>query len=65
MKNSLIRYSDTDWAGNRKDQKSTLGFIFLLYSRAISWASKKQMFIALSIIEAKYVVLSNASKDAC
>ena len=65
MKEGLTGYSDADWAGDKEDRKSTSGSIFLLHGRAISWASKKQTSVALSTIEAEYVALSNASKDAC
>ena len=65
MKNGLTRYSDADWAGNKENWKSTSESIFLLHDRAISWASKKQTSVALSTIEAEYIALSNASKEAC
>lgn len=37
----IERYSDSDWAGNKKSRKSILGFIFLLNGGPISWYSKK------------------------
>ena len=64
-KEGLTGYSDADWAGDKEDRKSTSGSIFLLHGGAISWASKKQTFMVLSMIEAEYIALSNASKDAC
>src|SRR5436309_15950271 len=53
-KNGLTGYSDADWASDKTDRKSTSGSVFLLHGRAISWASKKHMSVALSMIEAKY-----------
>lgn len=57
-------YSDSDWAGDYVIRKSTSGFIFMLYSGAVSWCLKHQTTIALSSTEAKYVVLSLTSKEA-
>ena len=37
----------------------------MLHGGAISWSSKKQTTVVLSTVEAEYVALSNAVKDAC
>eukprot|EP00253_Pinus_taeda_P028924 PITA_28924 len=58
----LIGYTDSDWAGSVDDQKSTSGYVFHMDSGAISWASKKQPIVALSIAEVEYVV---ATATAC
>jgi hypothetical protein len=34
-------YTDSDFAGDQDDRKSTSGYVFLLSSGAISWSSKK------------------------
>ena len=61
-KNSeLIGYTDNDWAGSVDDQKSTSGYVFHMGSGAISWASKKQPIVALSTVEAEYVVATAAA----
>jgi hypothetical protein len=39
--NDLIAYTDSDYAGDLNDRKSTSGYIFLLSSGAVSWLSKK------------------------
>ena len=51
----LAGYSDADWAGNADDRKSTSGGCFYVDNNLISWMSKKQNFISLSTIEAKYI----------
>ena len=56
----LIGYTDSDWAGSVDDRKSTSGYVFHMGSGAFSWASKKQPIIALSIVEAEYVVATAA-----
>lgn len=38
----LVCFSDSDYAGDLEDRKSTLGYIFMLNSSAISWSLKKQ-----------------------
>ena len=33
----LIGFIDSDWAGDNTDQKSTLGYVFMLEKGPISW----------------------------
>jgi hypothetical protein len=51
----LIGYSDADWAGCKIDRKSTSGTCQFLGRSLMSWASKKQNFVALSTAEAEYI----------
>ena len=37
----LFGYTDSDYAGNLEDRKSTSGYVFMLGSGVISWSSKK------------------------
>ena len=60
----LHSYSDSDWAGDLDDRKSTSGYLFLLSGAPISWRSKKQSTVALSTAEAEYIALSYASQEA-
>ena len=57
-------YSDSDWAGDSKDRKSTSGYCFKISGGVISWKSNKQNCVALSTAEAEYVALSSASQEA-
>jgi len=52
----LAGYSDSDFAGCKLDRKSTSGTCHLLGSSLISWHNKKQACVALSTIEAEYIV---------
>jgi hypothetical protein len=61
---SLHGFSDSDWAGDLGDRKSTGGFIFLLSGAAISWKSKKQTIVALSTTEAEYIAASEAARES-
>jgi hypothetical protein len=60
----LQGYTDFDWAGSTVDKKSTSRCCFTLGSTMVSWCSKKQNFVALSIAEAEYIALSVAVRKA-
>jgi hypothetical protein len=51
----LIGYSDAGYAVCKIDRKSTSGTCQFLGRSLVSWASKKQNFVTLSIVEAKYI----------
>jgi hypothetical protein len=54
---SLQGYADADWAGSTMDQNSTSDCCFTLGSAMVSWCSRKQSSMALSIAEAEYIDL--------
>jgi hypothetical protein len=60
----IFGYSDSDWAADQNDRRSTTGYAFLYVGGAISWASKKQPTVALSSTEAEYMAVSDASRHA-
>jgi hypothetical protein len=51
----LIGYSDADYAGCKVDIKSTFETCQFLGQSLVSWSSKKQNSVALSMTEAEYV----------
>jgi hypothetical protein len=53
---TLIRFSDSNFAGNLVDRKSTSGACHFLGHSLVSWSSKKQNSVALSTAEAEYIV---------
>ena len=55
----LVGYSDSDWAGDLDDRKSTTGFVFYLGNVAFTWSSKKQPIVTLSTCEAEYVAATS------
>ena len=55
----LAGYSDADWAGNANDKKSTSGGCFYVGNNLVSWMSKKQNSISLSIAEVEYIAASS------
>ncbi|GKD29046.1 hypothetical protein Tco_1239824 [Tanacetum coccineum] len=58
----LIGFSDSDYAGNFDDRKSTSGYVFKFSSGAVSWSSKKQPVVSLSTTEAEFIA---AAACAC
>ena len=56
--------TDSDWASDPDDRKSTAGYVFSLGSGPITWACKKQQALALSLVEAEYRAAVNASQEA-
>ncbi|KAG7544127.1 GAG-pre-integrase domain [Arabidopsis thaliana x Arabidopsis arenosa] len=51
----LTVYTDSDYAGDIDDRRSTSGYAFLLGGGAVAWASKKQPVVTLSTTEAEFV----------
>ena len=60
----LIGYSESDFAGDIGDRKSTSSHIFFLRGTAISWSSQKQNIVALSSCEAEYIAEMAAACEA-
>jgi len=54
---------DSDWAGDQSDRKSISGYAVLLDGGAISWGSKKQTCVALSMVESEFIVALIAIKE--
>jgi len=57
-------YSDSDFAGDINDRKSTSGHIILMGNSPICWFSKKQSIVATSTAEAEYISISECAKKA-
>ncbi|GJZ25552.1 zinc finger, CCHC-type containing protein [Tanacetum coccineum] len=60
----LEGYTDASWISNTEDNSSTSGWVFLLGSGAIYWASKKQTCITGSTMEFEFVALAATGKEA-
>jgi hypothetical protein len=59
----LSGYSDSDWAENRDDRRSTSAYTYRIGDGAISWKSRKQATVSLSSTEAEYKALSDSCKE--
>ena len=51
----LIGFSDVDFVGCKVERKSTSGTCHFLGHSLVSWHSKKQNSVALSIVEVEYI----------
>ena len=63
-KSEITSFSDADFAGCCDSRKSTSGSLFLFSGGAISWSSKKQSLTTQSTVEAEFVSLSFAVREA-
>ena len=59
-----IRYVDSNFASDRDNRRSTIGYMFSMGGDTISWESKLQSVVALSTTEAKYITVARACKEA-
>ena len=46
--NELIGFTDSDYAGDIEDRKSTSGYVFMMSAGAVAWSSRKQPIVTLS-----------------
>jgi len=60
----LVGWSDSNWAQDPNDQRSTSSFIFDIAGSSVLWSSKKQSTVAISPVETKYIVSANTTKEA-
>ncbi|UYV72949.1 hypothetical protein LAZ67_10001250 [Cordylochernes scorpioides] len=63
LSNNLISHSDSDWARDKIDRKSTSGNIVLHGSNAVSWFSEKHGCVSLSTAEVEYVAAAASIQD--
>jgi hypothetical protein len=55
----LLAYSDSDWAGDKVERKSTSGSCHFLGRSLVCWSSKKQNCVSLSTTEAEYIAAAS------
>ena len=60
-KKELVGFSDSDFARNLDDRKSTFGYIFLLSGVAVSWSSRKQHIVTLSTTEVEIIAVASCA----
>jgi hypothetical protein len=60
-RHELVGFSDSDYAGDVDDRKSTSGYVFLLSGVAVSWSSKKQLVVTLSTTEAEFIAAASCA----
>jgi hypothetical protein len=60
----VTSYVDVDFAGDEEKARSTTGLVFRLDNAPVTWLSKRQSCVALSCLEAEYMGLSAAAREA-
>ena len=59
----LVTYTDSDWAADEIWRHSVTGYFFKLANGIILWRSHAQKTVALSSTEAKYMAISDCSRQ--
>lgn len=54
----IIEYFDSDYAADKLNRKFILEYVYMLAERSVSWMSRKQKFVIISITETEYMILS-------
>ena len=63
LPSSLRAFSDLDYAVDRLNRKSILGYVYMFAGGPIAWMSRKQKSVATSTTEAEYMALSTCAKE--
>lgn len=59
-----IGYVNCAFAGSVDTRKSLIGYVFTLFETTWGWKSNLQFVVVLSIIEAEYIAVTKAIKEA-
>ncbi|KAE8686610.1 Detected protein of unknown function [Hibiscus syriacus] len=60
----VVGYCDSDYAGDLDKRRSPTGYVFTFTKAPVSWESTLQSTVALSTIEAEYMAVTEAVKEA-
>ncbi|XP_071933045.1 secreted RxLR effector protein 161-like [Coffea arabica] len=60
----LVGYTNSDYASDVEDRKSTSGYVFMLSEAAILWISKKRPVVSLSTTEVEFIAAAESSCQA-
>ncbi|XP_028236523.1 uncharacterized protein LOC114415860 [Glycine soja] len=63
-KSNLLGFTDSDFAENQDDRRSTSGYAFMFRTSVITWSSKKQPIVTLSSTEAELVAATACTCQA-
>ena len=59
----LVGYADAD-GSMAKDQRTVSGYAFIVDGGAVSWSTKRQEIVSLSMTESEYIATTHAAKEA-
>ncbi|GKV28920.1 hypothetical protein SLEP1_g37906 [Rubroshorea leprosula] len=60
-KSNMFGFTDSDFARDVDDRKSTSGYVFMMGTTAVSWSSRKQLIVTLSTTEAEFVAATSCA----
>ena len=60
---SPTTFVDADYGGCKDTCQSTSGYVFTMAGGAVTWSSKWQATVALSMVEAEYVSMSRCTQQ--
>ena len=58
-----VAYVNTNYGGCKDTCRSTSGYVFIMAGGAVTWSSKRQSTVALSMVEAEYVAMSRCAQQ--
>jgi hypothetical protein len=61
----IVQWTDSDWATDKNDRKSTTGHISFVEGQPVSWGSRKQKSVAHSSTEGELVAAVDTAKEGC
>ncbi|KFK26181.1 hypothetical protein AALP_AA8G213400 [Arabis alpina] len=61
---AVLGYVDSDYAGDLDNRRYTTGYVFTLAEGPVSWRSVLQDVVAMSTMEAEYMAMGEAAKEA-
>ena len=57
-------YSDSSWADDLYNRRSTAGYVFILNGGPVSWSSRRQATVSTSTCEAEYIAQAETACEA-
>ncbi|PHU02881.1 hypothetical protein BC332_28132 [Capsicum chinense] len=63
-RDGVIRYVDSNFAGDHNKRRSLTGYVFTIGGCTISWKATLQTTVALSTTEVEYMAITEAFKEA-
>lgn len=59
----IVKYANSNYAGNLEDKKSIIGYYFFLGGAIVTWCSKRQYTVSTSTLEAEYIAVSQGVRE--
>jgi len=60
----ITGFVDSDYANCLDTRRFTTGYLFLLAGAPVSWASRRQKVVATATLDAEYMAVADAAKEA-